>query len=73
MEFKEARNYYVVIFRSIIYCCNYINMSSSMAKDNLIDLDQKQIITIKIFCDNIATIVLTKNLAFHMKTKHIET
>ena len=27
---------------------------------------------IQIFCDNISSIMLAKNLAFHAKTKHIE-
>ena len=38
----------------------------------LADLQQEQKGATKIFCDNKATISMTKNPAFHSRTKHIE-
>lgn len=39
----------------------------------LADLQQEQIGPTEIWCDNKATIAITKNPAFHSRTKHIET
>ena len=39
----------------------------------LVDLGQEQVAATKIYCDNKGTIAMTKNPAFHSRTKHIET
>jgi len=38
----------------------------------LVDVFYRQEGAIKIFCDNKATIAMTKNPAFHSRTKHID-
>jgi len=39
----------------------------------LVDLQQQQIGPTEIWCDNKATIAMTKNPVFHSRTKHIDT
>ena len=49
-------------------CCQAVWLRKLLA-----DLQQEQVGPMEIWCDNKATIAMTKNPMFHSRTKHIDT
>ncbi|WMV59081.1 hypothetical protein MTR67_052466 [Solanum verrucosum] len=72
LDLKEAGCGCIIIIRSRVCCCNFNNLSSLMVMKNVswcFLLAYEGVI--KIFCENKATIAMTKNPTFHSRTKHI--